>query len=116
MSVQTKLEQPLDMVWTTSRLLLETEGRLISIDIKYFTLINIGAPSGTLVKDERNNFLRQTVPTYTINTRLPFVLIGDFNYVDDIQDKSKTQSLPVKPNVINDAVKEMVTGLDLVFI
>ncbi|XP_045027946.1 uncharacterized protein LOC123471107 [Daphnia magna] len=71
-----------------SRLLLEPDGRLISIDVKCFTFINIYAPSGSHVKTERNNFLSQTVPAYTITTRLPFVLMGDFNCVDDIQDKA----------------------------
>jgi exonuclease III len=98
-----------------SRMLLEPDGRLISIYMKYFTPINIYAPSGIHVKNERNKFLRQTVPAYTTTTRLPFGLMGDFNCVDDIhKDRSKSPSLPVKPNVINYALKEMVTGLDLV--
>ncbi|KZS00596.1 Uncharacterized protein APZ42_003050, partial [Daphnia magna] len=68
-----------------SRLLLEPDGRLISIDVKCFTFTNIYDPLGKQVKNERNNFLRQTVPAYSVTTRLPFVLMGDFNCVDDIQ-------------------------------
>ncbi|KZS02577.1 Uncharacterized protein APZ42_000330, partial [Daphnia magna] len=86
----------------------------ISIDVKCFTFINIYAPSGSHVKTERNNFLRQTVPAYTITTRLPFVLMGDFNCVDDIQDKACSDSFSSQSNIISYALKEMVTGLDLV--
>ncbi|XP_045032605.1 uncharacterized protein LOC123474456 [Daphnia magna] len=73
-----------------SRLLLEPDGRLISIDVKCFTFINIYAPSGKQAKNERNTFLRQTVPAYSVTARLPFVLMGDFNCVDDIQDRANT--------------------------
>ncbi|KAI9550800.1 hypothetical protein GHT06_007251 [Daphnia sinensis] len=97
-----------------SRLLLEPDGRLISIDVKCFTFINIYAPSGKQAKNERNNFLRQTVPAYSVTTRLPFVLMGDFNCVDNIQDRANIQSLPVPSSVVSYALKEMVTGLDLV--
>ncbi|KZR96465.1 Uncharacterized protein APZ42_009177, partial [Daphnia magna] len=97
-----------------SRLLLEPDGRLISIDVKCFTFINIYAPSGKQAKNERNTFLRQTVPAYSVTARLPFVLMGDFNCVDDIQDRANTQSLPIPSNVVSYALKEMVTGFDLV--
>ncbi|KZR99249.1 Uncharacterized protein APZ42_004955 [Daphnia magna] len=97
-----------------SRLLLEPDGRLISIDVKCFTFINIYAPSGKQAKNERNNFLCQTVPAYSVATRLPFVLMGDFNRVDDIQDRANIPPLPVPCSVVSYASKEMVTGLDLV--
>ncbi|KZS08249.1 Uncharacterized protein APZ42_027841 [Daphnia magna] len=77
-----------------SRLLLEPDGRLISIDVKCFTFINIYAQSGKQAKNERNNFLRQTLPAYSVTTRLPFVLMGDFNCVDDIQDRAYIISSP----------------------
>jgi hypothetical protein len=48
---------------------------------------------GSHVKNERNNFLRQTVPAYTLTFRLPFVLMGDLNYVDHIQDRKSTQCI-----------------------
>ncbi|KZS00285.1 Uncharacterized protein APZ42_003474, partial [Daphnia magna] len=99
-----------------SRLLLEPDGRLIAIAVKCFTFINIYAPSGKQSKNERNTFLRQTVPAYSVTTRLPFVLMGDFNCVDDIQDRANTQSLPIPSNVVSYALMEMVTGLNLVYI
>ncbi|KAK4045625.1 hypothetical protein OUZ56_033312 [Daphnia magna] len=71
--------------------------------------INIG---GKQAKNERNTFLRQTVPAYSVTTRLPFVLMGDFNCVDDMQDRANTQSLPIPSSVVSYALKEMVTGLD----
>jgi hypothetical protein len=42
------------------------------------------------------------------------VLIGDFNYVDDIQDKVKTQSFPASRSVVNYALNRTDTGLELV--
>ncbi|KAK4030887.1 hypothetical protein OUZ56_024273 [Daphnia magna] len=49
-----------------------------------------------------------------VTTRLPFVLMGDFNRVDDIQDRANIPPLPVPCSVVSYASKEMVTGLDLV--
>ncbi|KAI9556012.1 hypothetical protein GHT06_018573 [Daphnia sinensis] len=72
--------------------LLDPDGRLMSIDLNSFTVINIYAPSGKQAKEERNNFLRRTIPAYASTTRLPLVLIGDFNCVDDIQDRKQTKS------------------------
>ncbi|KZS09728.1 Uncharacterized protein APZ42_025979 [Daphnia magna] len=65
-------------------------------------------------KEERNNFLRRTIPAYASTTRLPLVLIGDFNCVDDIQDRKQTISQYCPSKVINLALKEMIEGLELI--
>jgi exonuclease III len=76
-----------------SLILIDPDGRLVSIDLQSFTFINIYAPSGQNEKEERNNFLRRTVPAYALTFRLPLVLVGDLNCVDDvIQDRSQTKS------------------------
>jgi exonuclease III len=76
-----------------SLLLIDPDGRLVSIDLQSFTFINIYAPSGQNEKEERNNFLRRTFPAYALTFRLPLVLVGDLNCVDDvIQDRSQTKS------------------------
>jgi exonuclease III len=83
-----------------SRLLLDPDGRVISIYLRLsFTFINIYAPSGDQAKDERDNFLRCTIPAYALNSRLPLVLISDFNCVDDIQDITKTTSRKYLPKL-----------------
>ncbi|KZS08465.1 Uncharacterized protein APZ42_027533 [Daphnia magna] len=97
-----------------SRLLLDPDGRLISIDFNSFTVINIYAPSGKQAKEERNNFLRRTIPAYASTTRLPLVLIGDFNCVDDIEDRKQTKSQSYPSKIINLALKEMIEGLELI--
>jgi exonuclease III len=97
-----------------SRLLLDPDGRLMSIDLNSFTVINIYAPSGKQAKEERNNFLRRTIPAYASTTRLPLVLIGDFNCVDDIQDRKQTKSQSCPSKIINLALKEMIEGLELI--
>jgi exonuclease III len=69
-----------------SRELLDPDGRLISIDVGSFTFINLYAPSGQIAREERNIFLRQTIPAYAVSTNLPLLLVGDFNCVDEALD------------------------------
>ncbi|KAK4009571.1 hypothetical protein OUZ56_018705 [Daphnia magna] len=92
------------------------------IESRYRLLANVGPNKngtailvrhGSHLNTERNNFLRQTAPAYTITTRLPFVLTGDFNCVDDIQDKASSDSFTSQSNIVSYALKEMGTGLDL---
>ncbi|KAI9550773.1 hypothetical protein GHT06_004560 [Daphnia sinensis] len=59
-------------------------------------------------------FLRRTIPAYASTTRLPLVLIGDFNCVDDIQDRKQTKSQSCPSKIINLALKEMIEGLELI--
>lgn len=46
--------------------------------------------------------------------RLPFVLMGAFNCVDDIQDRTKTHPTSISRSAVNYALNKMLTGLDLV--
>jgi len=92
------------------RILLDPDGRLISFDLGSFTFINIYAPSGKQAKEERNNFLRHTVPAYALTSRLPLVLIGEFNCVDDIQDRSQNKSHSHPSQIVNIALKDSDPG------
>jgi endonuclease/exonuclease/phosphatase family metal-dependent hydrolase len=76
--------------------------------------MNIYNSSVDQFKHKKINFLFHTVPAHTVATQPSFVLMGDFNCVDDIHDRAETQSFPVSCYVFNYALKEMVTGLDLV--
>jgi exonuclease III len=97
-----------------SRLLIDPDGRLVSIELQSFTFINIHAPSGQNAKEEWNNFLIRTAPAYALTFRLPLVLVGDLNCVDDvIQDRSQTKSNSRPSQIISIAWKEMIAGLEL---
>ena len=97
-----------------SRELLDPDGRLISIDIGSFTFINIYAPSGRSAREERNTFLRRTLPAYAVTTNLPLILVGDFNCVDDALDRSQPKSKTSPSKLTNLALREMISGLELV--
>lgn len=96
------------------RELLDPEGRLISIDVGPVTVINIYAPSGTRTKEERNEFLRKTIPAYASTSKLPVILMGDFNCVETSADRSNNNrpTNPAKRTCL--ALTEMVAGLELV--
>ena len=95
-----------------TRELLEPDGRLISIDVGEFTFINIYAPSGTIAIQERNSFLRKTLPAYAITTNLPLVIVGDFNCIDDALDRSVSKTSPSRTKSL--ALIELISGLELV--
>ena len=97
-----------------SRQLLEPDGRLISIDIGSFTFMNIYAPSGSIAREERNLFLRRTLPAYAITANLPIILVGDFNCVDDALDRSQSMSKASPTKLTSLALREMISGLELV--
>ncbi len=97
-----------------SRELLDPDGRLISIDVGSFTFINIYAPSGLIAREERNIFLRQTIPAYAVSTNLPLLLVGDFNCVNEALDRSTPNPRPSPSRITNLALREMISGLELV--
>ena len=100
-----------------SRELLEPDGRLISIDVGSFTFINIYAPSGSDKIVERNDFFRRTIPAYAGSSSLPLILVGDFNCVDNYDDRLSNNpansSTPLTRH-INKALIELTTGFELV--
>lgn len=97
-----------------SRELLEPDGRLVSVDVGTFTFVCISAPSGRLAREERNDFLRLTIPAYASTSRLNLILLGDFNCVDDITDRSQP-NIPTCPSrLINKPLTELTSGLELV--
>jgi exonuclease III len=98
---------------TFSRELLEPEGRLISIDVGSVTMINVYAPSGTQVREERNEFFRKTVPAYALTSKLPVILMGDFNCVELTNDRSNN-NCTAPSTKINRALTEMIAAFELV--
>ena len=70
-----------------SNLLVEPDGRLISIDVNDVTYIGLYAPSGSNNKKNRNAFYKTTVPAYFLASKNPAVLMGDFNAVEYSNDR-----------------------------
>ena len=97
-----------------SRELLEPDGRLISVDVGPFTFINIYAHSGTTRRAERSTLFLKTIPAYAATSRLPIVMVGDFNCIDDANDRSQTQNPTSTTIHLDSALSELVSGLDLV--
>lgn len=96
-----------------SNISLSADGRISSAQILDFTFMTIYAPSGTLCKVKRSNFFRSEIPAHVANIRTPLVMTGDFNSVDEAQDRKKKEDAR-RPVVVERALIEMVSGLELV--
>ena len=68
-------------------------GRLIKLKVCGLTLINVYAPSGRRGRELRSNFFKSTVPAYAHPIE-SVVIFGDFNFVDDLADRSATSTIP----------------------
>jgi len=87
---------------------------MISLEIQGLTLVCIYAPSGDGRKLARNNFFRVTIPAYCTTYRTPYVILGDFNAVEESTERKST--LTNKPKVRNSDVaslRELSTSLEL---
>ena len=96
-----------------NRVSFDPDGRLISMDIGPITFISIYAPSGRSGREARNEFFRQTIPAYGVSSRLPLVIVGDFNCIENTNDRTSTVVTP-RSKIINRTLTEMVAGLELV--
>ncbi len=52
--------------------------------------------SGDQNKTYRDSFLRQTIPAYVAQYKAPAVILGDFNAVDEIDDRKSSKTTPSK--------------------
>lgn len=92
--------------------LLEPDGRLIAIDIGPFTIINIYAPPGMKFKGERDEFFRKIFPSYASTTKLPLIVFGDFNCIDDVNDLSKSKKQSNSTKKLSRSLIEMIAGFE----
>lgn len=69
------------------KILLEPEGRLISVDIAGLTIVCVYAPSGETNKLERDEFFKVTILAYTALSKYPIVLLGDCNAVENLNER-----------------------------
>ena len=93
--------------------LIEPEGRLISIDINGLTIICVYAPSGETNKPQRDEFFERTIPAYAALSRNPIVLLGDFNAVENFNERRSTGRTRRRHKNLK-ALQELSAGLDLV--
>ena len=94
-----------------TRTLLEPEGRLISIDLENLTIVCIYAPAGSEGKQLRKEFFQRTVPAYVLISRKPVVLLGDFNAVEVLAERTTS---PRANQLVSRPLIEMIKGLELV--
>ena len=92
----------------------EPEGRLLSVEVEGLTFVCIYAPSGVGLKAERDLFFRVTIPSYCTTYKTPYVILGDFNAVEDCTDRrtNKTNT-PRISNPDGRALRELVSTFDL---
>ena len=63
-----------------TNLLIEPEGRLISLDVNGITYVGLYAPSGCSARVERKKFFNKTVPTYVLSSKnSAIIVLGDLN-------------------------------------
>lgn len=94
--------------------LIEPEGRLISLETQGITYTCIYAPSGEGNKLARDKFFRFTIPAYCATVKTRLVILGDFNAVEEIcerQSIKNKESLEKKSHIA--ALRELVNALDL---
>ena len=76
-------------------------------------LVSLYAPSGRAYRDERTTFFRQLVPAFLSAVKLPLILMGDFNAVDDVTDRIRLSGTrPSTP--VDHALGALTAGLELV--
>ena len=97
----------------SSNLLVEPDGRLISIDVNGVTYIGVYAPSGCTRRLERREFFNSTVPAYYLASKNPAILIGDFNAVEEAHDRRGNSSQPTIRTSDQNTIKEMIRTLHL---
>jgi exonuclease III len=94
--------------------LLEPEGRLIAMEVKGFAFVCIYALSGDQNKNYRDSFLRQTIPAYVAQYKAPAIILGDFNAVDEIDDRESSKTTPPKIRLaLLEPLRDLVKVLSL---
>jgi exonuclease III len=99
---------------SASNILLEPEGRLIAMEVKGFAFVCIYAPSGDQNKSYRDSFLRQTIPAYVAQYKAPAIILGDFNAIDEIDDRKSNKATPPKTRLsLLEPLRDLVKALSL---
>ena len=93
----------------------EPEGRLLSVEVEGLTFVSIYAPSGTGQKAERDHFFRFTIPSFCTTFKTPYVMLGDFNAVEDCTERrTNTTNAPRVRNPDVKALRELVSTFELI--
>jgi len=99
---------------STNNILFEPEGRLIAMEVKGFAFVCIYAPSGDQNNIYRDSFLRQTIPAYVAQYKAPAIILGDFNAVDEIDDRKSNKTTPPKIRLtLLEPLRDLVKALSL---
>ena len=95
-------------------ILLEPEGRLIAMEVRDLAFVCIYAPSGDQNKTNRDIFLRQTVPAYVTQYKAPAIILGDFNAVDELEDRKSSKTTPPTIRLaLLESLRDLVKALSL---
>ncbi|EFX63840.1 hypothetical protein DAPPUDRAFT_334925 [Daphnia pulex] len=81
------------------------------MEVKGLAFVCIYAPSGDQNKSYRDSFLRQTIPAYD---KAPAIILGDFNAVDEIDDRKSSNTTPPKLRLaLLEPLRDLVKALSL---
>ena len=72
----------------------DTNGRIIAFDIDDITFCNVYLPSGTdaMMKNERENYIAETLPQILIDSKIHGCTGGDWNCIADVNDATKNEN------------------------
>ncbi|EFX62199.1 hypothetical protein DAPPUDRAFT_120432 [Daphnia pulex] len=99
---------------STKNILFEPKGRLIAMEVKGFAFVCIYAPSGDQNKSYRDSFLPQTIPAYVAQYEAPEIILGDFNAVDEIDDRKSSKTTALKTRLaLLEPLRDLVKALSL---
>ena len=96
-----------------SEVIKQPDGRILSAKIGNVTFINIYAPAGVIIEEERNRLYREVLPVYTSTAKSPIVLLGDFNAVENIGDKTSSIKRK-KSSLVSKALINFISASNLV--
>ena len=97
-----------------NNILIEPEGRLIAMEVKGLAFVCIYAPSGDQNKTYRDSFFRQTIPAYVAQYKAPAIILGDFNAVDELEDRKSSKTTAPKIRLaLLESLRDLVKALSL---
>ena len=84
------------------------------MEVKGLAFVCIYAPSGDQNNTYRDSFFRQTIPAYVAQYRAPAIILGDFNAVDELEDRKSSKTTAPKIRLaLLESLRDLVKALSL---
>jgi len=86
---------------------MDLDGRVISAEIADITFTNIYAPTGNQGKSVRQALFKGTIPAHILSSKVPSIVFGDFNAVNEEQYRAHSISKERIDRVMSDLIVSM---------